>query len=261
MKRGQITIFIVVGIFILFVVAGFLFMKSSFERSEIEIKEEKMIESVQLGGNIQNFIESCIWKTGEKALELIGEQGGYYDLPEVYDPEFNLPYYYLSNEDLSPNKIKVEEELAKYMDENLPLCFNNFTSFKEIGYQIKQEEMKNEVLIKDKIVLFKVHFNLEAEKGIFRKEWSFFEISISSRLKTILETNNQIILGIQKRPTSINLGKIYDLGNENNLLIEFSNLEDDVYFMVVDGESLSKQETYDFNFVVRYLFGEEVSLE
>jgi len=256
-RRGQITVFIIIGIFILLVIAGLLFMRGSFQRAEIENKEDNIIDSAQLGGDVQNYIENCIERTGEDGIHFIGEQGGYYDLPEVYDSDFNLPFYFYEDEDLSPSKKIVEKELAKYMDEMLFFCLENFEYFEEKGYQIEEDEVQTEVNILDSKVKFRINFPVYVTKGSVGKELLVFETDIQSRLETILEISKQLIDGVVERPFAINLGQISDLSLDNDLMIELSDLNEDVYFTIVDKNTLGDKEIYDFNFVVRYQFGED----
>jgi len=260
-KRGQITIFIIIGILILCIIAGFLLLKGKIVEEEVKVEEEKIIESVQLGGGVQNYVENCIEKTGREALIFIGEQGGYYELPEVYDPDFKLPYYFYEENDLSPSKDKVEEELAKYMEEMLFFCVEGFEYFKEKGYEIEQGEIESGAEILEGKVKFKVNFPVYMVKGSVGKELLFFETDIPSRLKTILEVNGELMEGVLRRPYAVNLGQISDLSIENDLMIGLSDLENDVYFTVVDKKTLYEEEIYDFNFVVEYLFGQEIELK
>ncbi len=256
-RRGQITVFIIIGIFILLVIAGLLFMKNSFEKEDVKSKEDKIVDSAQLGGDVQNYIENCIERTGEDALVYIGEQGGYYDLPEVYDPEFNLPYYFYENEDYFISLEELEKQLSAYMDEHLFFCLENFESFKDKGYEIEQGVINTETKVVSGKVIFNVNFPVNVVKGSVGKELLVFETDIQSRLETILEISKQLIDGVVERPFAINLGQISDLSLDNDLMIELSDLNEDVYFTIVDKNTLGDKEIYDFNFVVRYQFGED----
>ncbi|MBI1969946.1 hypothetical protein HYS48_04595, partial [Candidatus Woesearchaeota archaeon] len=69
-KRGQITVFIIIGIFLLAAVAVFLYLKQDRTGLEIEqaIPEEFM--------PIKHFVEECIQKYAQQGILLMGVQGG-----------------------------------------------------------------------------------------------------------------------------------------------------------------------------------------
>src|SRR3989344_1905776 len=88
-KRGQITIFIIIGIiFLVFILLfswlRFSTLKETFTAQKVE---------VSFSAPVLNYIQSCLDKTAEEAVFFIAEHGGYYELPDLADLKFNLPYY------------------------------------------------------------------------------------------------------------------------------------------------------------------------
>ncbi|PIN76697.1 hypothetical protein COV17_01385 [Candidatus Woesearchaeota archaeon CG10_big_fil_rev_8_21_14_0_10_36_11] len=129
-KRGQVTIFIIVGVLLLAAVATFIFLQDTAGEI-VEEQETVTLSGIQLGDNIQNYVESCITKTGEDALIYIGNHGGYYNVPPPFDPTFTLPYYFYKERDFGPSEETVTQELGKYMDDMLFFCLQNFNTFTE----------------------------------------------------------------------------------------------------------------------------------
>jgi len=265
-KSGQITIFVIIGIIILFIILGFLFMLGSFGKDNLETKEEKIIESTQLAGDVQNYVESCIEKTGEDALIFVGKQGGYYDLPEFSDNSLNLPYYFYDDQDISPNKEIVEEELAKYMSEMLFFCVEKFTYFKEKGYEIEQKEIQTETSILDSMVKFKISFPVYVEKGSVGKELLIFEMEIKSRLGTVLEAISEFMSIQKEEPLSVCVSCLNEIGQKNDFKMEMGPAREDpekddeivenLVFVVIDEKVLINNEPFEFKFMNKYEFEE-----
>ena len=76
-KRGQITIFIIIGILILFAFA-FVFYLTSQAAVKKEILARPVIEEVPTEINpVVLFVEECIQQTAATGLKKLGESGGY----------------------------------------------------------------------------------------------------------------------------------------------------------------------------------------
>ena len=90
-KRGQVTVFLIVGLIILFVSGIIIFLVKG---ANLSVQNSIETESVFLGDQVQNYVDRCLYLTTKEGLFFIGEHGGYYNLPPVYNPDFYLPYYF-----------------------------------------------------------------------------------------------------------------------------------------------------------------------
>ena len=72
-KRGQVTVFIIVGVLILIVAGVFLYSQ-----------DKKIIEKPTTINTapIISFVEQCIKSTAQEGIFENGKQGGYFILPE-----------------------------------------------------------------------------------------------------------------------------------------------------------------------------------
>lgn len=154
-KRGQVTVFIVLGIVIL-VVFGFLFfvrgniVEKSFEDEMNSLVVPKEIESVKL------YFDNCVEDLVDEGISTLGEQGGYIDLPqdimyrsytnpfsnslEVYDG-LNVAYWYYESANgietsQVPSLESMEIELEDYINDNFKECYYNIDEFTQEGYVI-----------------------------------------------------------------------------------------------------------------------------
>ena len=127
-KRGQITVFIIIGLIILVVVGLFMLVgqESSFEQdlNEAEQNAKKAV---------QTYVENCLKEQLEDINQLVSLQGGYYQEPpypsdyvvdretfEIVQPY--VPYVFNQGQKTFPTRVKVEEQLALGMKDNLYNC-------------------------------------------------------------------------------------------------------------------------------------------
>jgi len=177
-KRGQISVFIIVGIIILLASGLTFYIIARVSRID---NVEPIIEDIptQLYP-IKLFIEQCIDKTATDAITLIGESGGYTDISEFgithtadptisqaveFSPEssMNVAYwwYLKSSNDCSGNcefssempdlkseykkgeeralmDYSIEAQIDRYVNNNLDECLNDFKDFEEQGFSVRE---------------------------------------------------------------------------------------------------------------------------
>lgn len=133
-KRGQVTLYIVVGILLVIIIGLFIYVLRPEELKRNQILSDSVPSKFS---PVQNFVQSCILDVGEKAVRLAGERGGYifsrnypmlgFDLnPDFEEPtesdsfyvhlyrDVPVPYWYYMN---APNGMNV----FSYSDEIPPL--------------------------------------------------------------------------------------------------------------------------------------------
>ena len=257
-KKSQITYFLLFSLIIL-IFGGFYF----YTNNQNQIKETKIEKSSEIifdTSPIKFYIENCIENTGKDALIHIGRHGGYYELKKPYliDENFKLPYYAVENLDFSPSLNVIENEISKYLDNNLPICINNFEEFKEQGFEIKQNKAKFETKIEQSSVSFDVNFPITIKKvNRIQKIEKFSGYIPNFHLKSINDVNKIIISQQIQNPNSVCLSCLYELAEENNLyidLIKYSNssLIFDIRDYNITEDNIIKS-PYNFTFAVKLL--------
>lgn len=131
MKRGQITLFVIIGIVIIGLLAAVYYLRSSFVKT---VAEKKAIEEAELTveeSNIKNLIEDCIADVAEDSILYTAARGGYYQPPSRTEPFNNveIPYYLHKNDKNVPSIEKLEEQIALYIDANLEGCIAESAAF------------------------------------------------------------------------------------------------------------------------------------
>jgi len=134
-KRGQLTIFIIVGILIVVGIALFFFLSTDLGRDIIGISEV----------NPETFLKSCIEDKAEEAVFILSKQGGYINSPlsisfMFEDEGVYKDISYLCYKEFAPGVCLVlegdlighlESEIKTYIEEDIDKCFYELAEKKE----------------------------------------------------------------------------------------------------------------------------------
>ena len=122
-KKGQVTIFIILGILLLLTLILIIFLRKEL----ITFRPEEIIPTEK--GKVENFITSCIEQIGDEALQRVGLQGGYIDVPSeiVNDhtarlqisPMHVTPYWAYGKNVRIPSLQEIKEEIDDYLEEHV----------------------------------------------------------------------------------------------------------------------------------------------
>src|SRR3989344_3572305 len=132
LKRGQITIFLVIGIVILLLAALFFYIFGQIKEAplEVEAKEAQKIPGVR--GTLQSYVENCIQETLDPAIYLLAIQGGVIypeDDGKILLTEHGIVNYAWLNGVNGLSREKMQEDLASYLIEYVDFCLGNFGTF------------------------------------------------------------------------------------------------------------------------------------
>lgn len=143
-KRGQVTVFIVLGIIIMavFALTAFL-LKSGETSSETLTQPVQTVDELKIP--VKQQVEGCLDQTATKAIHYVSLQGGYYNPPPVYQYQFGafIPYYYYDNKVNLPTISEIETELGNAIKDFLPKCLDPAKDFFFndgiiVNYEIKE---------------------------------------------------------------------------------------------------------------------------
>ena len=117
MKKGQVTLMIIIAIALVGVLLVFFVFKE-----KVGFREKPSSLEVQ---PIYNQLSDCIEKHSLNAIQLVGLQGGYVFLPEWYlkTDTFDIAYGYYNEKNTLVSKEDIEIYIEDYLDLLLPFCF------------------------------------------------------------------------------------------------------------------------------------------
>ena len=234
-KRGQVTVFVIVGI-IIFAIVGLIFYTQDFI-----IKKEVIPPQVQ---PIYNYIESCVQSTLLDSIRILGIQGGYIVTPSTsIKTDFStIAYGHYQGKDILPPIKKMQDELSLYLRATIPLCFNT-EDFP--GFTITQSDIKAKTTIKGNFVSASITYPITVSKGdsTHRLE-SKYNAEIPIRLGSIHNTANDIIENEISNPNTIELTFLANLDYDVAILTH----EDSLIYSITDPNSVIEDIPYTFMF-------------
>ncbi|MBU1974469.1 MAG: hypothetical protein KKH52_03685 [Nanoarchaeota archaeon] len=224
-KRGQVTVFIIIGIVILFAFAGVMYFTKTVIKEDLTTEGEPIIQSVPLEFQpIQAYTDNCLSSIGERGLLVLGEQGGYiypdligkYSVINPTDGDgldlepLKVPYWHYNFNQNSNNEVQlgslkpelyeeedeemsIEAQLSRFVEEKLGDCLNDYVGFTQQGFTFNFDE-EEEVLVTvgENSVNFWLKKEFIAVKGSAENEFTQFYVKVPLRLKHYYEVASEI---------------------------------------------------------------------
>ena len=254
-RKAQVTLFVIIGIFILTVSGILFYMRSA--KLPLEQERQVIVESIPtMFLSVNNFVESCIREEAVKALTKMGETGGFVDIEEqgitaAAGPTSSaavqfLPgslmktayWHYLESDNsctsnckfvLLPEnklslykktgKVSIESQLNDYINDNIDSCIN-FEEFRKQGFEFEvKEEPKAEVVIRDSDVVVVLDYPINVKRAGAEKELSRFIAQVPVNIKSVYELGSTIA-SLQSEYRYLERGTL-------NLVTAFSGLDNE----------------------------------
>jgi len=276
-KRSQISIFIIIAI-LLVVAVGIIFLARN------SLKPEPIIPPVGVE-NIGDFVTNCLKLTSENGIIFIGRQGGYYIVPSPNMPytgndsgpqppispqnyftelgSIVVPYYWDGNSlvNMPSNLTIIESQLSLYVQGNLDNCLNNFTIFKQKGFNVEKGVINASVRILDEKVIVSLDYPVTIKKEEVIQQKTDYNVDVPARLGLIFTlTQNMIRDHVAYPPVYLinNQPKLRDDAFRTimyrNFYKSFLDIRPDntAILIITDSEYKLNNTYYDFIFAYKY---------
>lgn len=228
--KGQVTIFIIVGIMLVFAFAGILYFTKANTIQSIESAEEPILVTVPAEFQpIQRFTETCLSRIGKRGLTILGQHGGYIypDLAGKYssqDPteaegilieESPVPYWYYNSEPNTGSKVvyaslkpklyldedpvmSIEAQLARFVKEQLDTCLLNYSALTTMQIEFPEGGQKEvKARVGETGIVFTLNMRVKAVQGSSQGELDQFSVKVPLHLKHYYNVASQITLAQQ----------------------------------------------------------------
>ncbi len=237
-KRGQLTIFIIVAIFIVAIVAIFYSLKSGIILN---------IFSPDVG-RVNSFVQDCIEEESYSIISQIGLGGGYF-LPPNLSTASGVSIYYSNGQNHMPSKTEVEREISFFMNEKLFFCTRNFVDFQDL--EIEQGIIKTSTEIDDKKINFDIEYPLSIKKASSTNLIKNFKYEVPLRLGIVYDSINEFIS--QETGDAICLSCLLEITLENDLYVDMMDYDEKTTIFLFRDENLKiKNETFVWVFANEY---------
>lgn len=197
-KRGQVTLFVILGVTVVVLAALVLYYRDYVSSSLSSIG---IPVGMKVPGEFQEvgfYVEDCVHSISEDGIRLLGSQGGYISIPNDPLPagpanpfsnrllvfpnaDLEVPYwfYFTANnipKNVPPSVTFMEKSLASYIDSNLDSCISNFSDFSR--FKISSSYHKTSVKINKDSVDIDLSYPINIKLG--NNEYNFNEFKFSS---------------------------------------------------------------------------------
>ena len=123
-KRGQsVSFYVIFGVIIL---AVFFFLMM-FSKNLVARPLSFEVDDVD---SLRAFVNSCVQTVGEKALFIVGRQGGYTinaPLETLDTPYGNIGYIFKDGKKTAMTSDAIKKEIGLYVKKELPACLSDFS--------------------------------------------------------------------------------------------------------------------------------------
>lgn len=256
-KKGQITVFIILGIILLFLTAGILFIVQKITKDSVTSEREEMAEGYR-AESIKSFIEHCLERTANEAMVLVSSQGGYYKVPEpALDQVFvKVPYYFYFGKKQFPEKATIEREIENYLVDQLPICLNDFKVFSKQGLKIEQREMQANVTLNEKSSV-ELTLPITLQIGDSAIELNKFSYLLNVNFEQVYQILSETMAEHELNPDYVPIGHLSSSAQESGFNFELNYLKDKavVYSFIFDQYPVD-EEDYVFIFASKYTWSE-----
>ena len=202
--KGQVTIFIIIAIMIIGIVAGFLLLREN-------VGVTKISASIQ---PVYNSFLSCLEDKTKTGIDILESQGGYIQLPDFkpgstympFSSQLNflgnpIPYwYYVSGNNVQkeqvPSQQDMEKSLGIFISDTIREC--NYENYYNEGFEIVQEEPKASVSIKNDDVAVRLSMKMKISKGEDTALIETHQLSVKSNLGNLYNSAKTIYQKEQK---------------------------------------------------------------
>jgi hypothetical protein len=242
-RKGQLTVFIIIGIVLLFSTALIVYIRQSV----VEYKPPLEIVREQVPNELvpmQQYVIDCLQRTAEEGVIRAGLQGGYTDESLLapndeaptegnavsFSPGSSLviPYWwYLRSRNTCENDCQYdsrrlefnefERQIAEYVEQRMPTCLD-YSRFAQQGFEIEQGEL---------------HANVVGGRTVTVTLDYPLVVSFSGREATLSKYGAQIPVNVQR---------IYDFATDmTNAEIQYGFLEEHTMQIIAAFAGLEKE--------------------
>jgi hypothetical protein len=245
-KRGQVSIFIIIGAIVIITISLFFLIKKNSSGFSFSGSPDTR--------PIEHYIELCTKSSTSDALYLAGMQGGYTTTPKTYFESgyARTAYWYNKGEDISPTIEEIEQELSFYVNNNLPECMESLNVFSEMGYNFEFGELDTSAKINENNVEFNVNYPIKIIKGDSVSEISNFHQSFDVRLGYIITIAKEIVEMEIEDPEWIDITYLTNQDVDVNI---YPYREDIIIYSLTDSKS-KLNNNLDFVFLFANRFNE-----
>jgi len=245
-KRGQLNVFVI--LLLLISAALFFFFPN---KQQTGVMDAAPVIQNYLGKSVTLFVQQCLEETLAEAVYATSMRGGYFTVPEPFvDSLVRVPLYFYDGAKKVPSKEMIAREMEHYLAARLPLCFNNFTAFKEQGIDVAEGPFEARIALGE-TVRSKLHIPLIIHEGGAIKTRDFSAV-LPVNFDFMYSLINETIAAQEAHPDFVPLGTVMALADDKNVSTEINYLAEDIVAYSYAFSFSGMEENVTFLFGVKY---------
>ncbi|MBS3149869.1 hypothetical protein J4455_04230 [Candidatus Woesearchaeota archaeon] len=257
LKRGQVTIFIILGLIIVIIIGFVYFQRTNKVDTTEDTESNERFVTSQIEP-VKKLVVDCVDKESLKGLRLIGKQGGYYK-PIKYKlvGDYKIAYGCYINNGERINNLPLLKSISKEFDDymnsdstqnEISKCIDEFKFFEESGIKVSDGNLIVTSDIKYNKVAININYPLTISKGDYSANvdsmFSEIFIGLGKLHKVASDIINEECTGnsfdvdkyIRDNEPLATIGMQYSLGDT---------------FVYLSSITEAKEEPIDFHFVIQ----------
>jgi len=196
-KRGQVTLFVIIGIILIILILLFFFLR---DRISLGPTTQENLENQF--PQISEHIEECLVEVATPRIYQIAQQGGYIDTPDgTFRLRNNNPVSYLcyniQDQPYCRSRIlrlsDMEQELSEFILQDLQSRCLNLNSFERGGTDLIQGQLQISTTIADDTTLVEANLPITLRRGDLTAQESDFSALIDLPLGRLFQSTRDIV--------------------------------------------------------------------
>lgn len=239
-KKGQVTIFIIVGIILVVAITMGIILRKDIAQ---KIQDVKISQSTALQQEVdlaRPFVEDCLQSSAENAVLKVVAKGGY-NAPRnsvEYD-YYTVPIYFNKGKETVPSMQNIASEIALAIKNEVPSCAN----FKAAGMPVKAVKRPEvSISVGKKIITVDMEWPLTVGNEQESATISEFSASIPADIESPYEYT-MALYNQQKAIKVLSLIDLARLAKQNNFILHFDMADNDamVYLLTFNRTIIQRQ--------------------
>lgn len=233
-KKGQLSIFLILSVVVLFGAVAFFSLSSDNARNDASVSTSLDDGSQE---QVKAFVDSCLKRSTEDAISFVGLQGGYLVPPNdalvVGDEvdQIGVPVYLKDSVAASPTMEAVQSAISSAVEENVKSCTDGFGSIS--GLTVEEGNILATTNVQENSVSVAVEYPLTIRKGDGFASISSFTTQVPSNLKQLYDSGVEITQISLATPNELCVSCLLDLEERQNVNITIDNYGGEVLIYVL----------------------------
>ena len=258
-NKSQVSLFVIIGAIVIVSIFILVQLNPNYTSNE----HNSLSSDLKI---FEEFITTCLQRTTQRGIIENLERGGYYKTTsyEYITDNFlvDVPLYLDDDNFMIPSINIFEEELSKFIIDEINICFDDFTSFEEVGYLVSLNgDFSTNVQILENIVLTQSQFPISVSTPLKDNfDIQEFRVEINANIKAIINHMEEFIEVHYEDFSQFPISSLILLSDFEDFLFELDQIDDTIILTFIynhnSTSSISNSITtpINYNFAINYDF-------